>query len=153
MQAPNTSGAGRRSGAVPRHQEQMSASLNRTSLSPVLWVLLAALVGFASSAIFSSWLHWRRGAFVFGYAALVGLFLAVYFSTLEVRPLVQLRRHWRAGLPGGLVLSAVLAHGIGAQPPAGRPAGAALAWALVWLGGAYCVLDALLLTVFPVLSV
>jgi hypothetical protein len=116
-------------------------------------VLLAALIGFASSATFSSWLRLRREAFVLAYAGLGGLFLVTYFLAARVRPMVHLRRHWRGGLLGGLVLGGVLAHAIEGQPPSARPAGASLAWALIWLGAVYGTLDALLLTVLPVLSI
>jgi hypothetical protein len=117
-----------------------------------LWVLLAALLGFVTSAMFSSWLHWPRGAFVLAYAAIAGLFVALYARAAQVRPLVQVRRRWRAGLLGGLLLGGLLAQGVSAQPASARPAGVALAGALAWLGVVYGVVDALLLTVVPVLS-
>lgn len=120
---------------------------------PWAWPLAAAGVGFASSALFSAVLHWPRNRFVLGYALLAGGFVALYLVAARIRPLVQLERRWRAGLLGGLALGAVLAHGVAAQPASARPAGAALAGALVWLGGVYGTLDALLLTVIPVLSV
>jgi len=122
-------------------------------MSPGLGVSLAALVGFASSAIFSSLLHWSRNTFVLGYAALAGLFLAAFAVVGRVRPTIQLRRHWRAGLVGGVLVGIILAYGVRAQPASPRPSGLALAGALAWLGVVYGTLDALLLTVVPVLSV
>jgi hypothetical protein len=115
-------------------------------------VLLAALLGFATSAIFSSCLHWPRGAFVLAYTALAGLFVALYARAARVRPLLQVRRRWLAGLLGGLLLGGLLAQGVSAQPASARPAGVALAGALAWLGVVYGAVDALLLTVVPVLS-
>jgi hypothetical protein len=47
----------------------------------------------------------------------------------------------------------VLAYGGLQQPPSARPEGPALVTALLWLGLVYGTLDALLLTVVPVLSV
>jgi len=122
-------------------------------MSPGVWVSLAALVGFASAVVFSSWLRWDRNTFVAGHAALVGLFLAGYVVIGRVRPMIQLRRHWQAGLVGGFLVGAILAYGVTAQPPSPRPSGVALAGALTWLGVVYGALDALLLTVVPVLSV
>lgn len=122
-------------------------------MPPGAWVALAALVGFAASAIFSSWLHWGRDAFVLGYAALAGPFLAAFVMIGRVRPAVQLRRHWRAGIVGGVLVGVILAYGVGTQPASPRPGGMALAGALAWLGVVYGTLDALLLTVVPVLSV
>jgi len=119
----------------------------------LLWVMLAGLVGFAAAAIFSTWLHWHRNAFVLAYAGLTGAFLTGYFRAFRVPLMVQLRRRWLAGLVIGLLAGAVLAYGVSRQPPSSHPAGTALAASLVWLGLVYGSLDALLLTVVPVLSV
>jgi hypothetical protein len=121
--------------------------------TPGLWVSLAALAGFAGSGIFAGWLHWGRNPFVLGYAALAGLFLTAYVMIGRVHPTVQLRRHWRAGLVGGVVVGMILAYGVMAQPASPRPRGMALVGALAWLGVVYGALDALLLSVVPVLSV
>lgn len=120
---------------------------------PWVWPLAAAGVGFSSSALFAGVLHWPRNRFVLGYTLLAGAFGAMYLVAARIRPLVQLERRWRAGLLGGLAIGALLARGVAAQPVSARPAGAALAGALVWLGGVYGTVDALLLTVIPVLSV
>jgi hypothetical protein len=47
----------------------------------------------------------------------------------------------------------ILAYGVMAQPASPRPRGMALVGALAWLGVVYGALDALLLSVVPVLSV
>ncbi len=125
----------------------------RERIPPGLWVAFAALAGFASSGIFAAWLHWGRNTFVLGYAALAALFLTAYVLIGRVHPTVQLRRHWRAGLVGGVLAGIVLAYGVMAQPASPRPRGMALVGALAWLGVVYGALDALLLSVVPVLSV
>lgn len=117
------------------------------------WILLAGAVGLASSAIFSSWLRVDRATFVLGHATLVAAFAAVYVAVTRIRPLVQLRRHWRAGAAAGVLIGAFLAQGVSAQPASPRPAGAGLGYALLWLGGVYGAADALLLNVVPVLVV
>lgn len=130
---------------IPRSQATHQAS--------VFWVALAGLIGFASAATFSSWLHWGRSAFVGAYAGVTLLFLTVYVMKTAVHPLVQLRRRWVAGVVFGLLGGALLAYGVQGQVPSSRPMGMALIGALVWLGLVYGVLDALLLSVIPVLSV
>jgi hypothetical protein len=122
-------------------------------MPPGLLVSLAALAGFAGSGIFAGWLQWGRNTFVLGYATLAGLFLTAYLIIGRVHPAVQMRRHWRAGLVGGIVVGMILAYGVMAQPVSPRPRGMALVGALGWLGVVYGVLDALLLSVVPVLSV
>jgi hypothetical protein len=121
-------------------------------ITPATWVFLAALTGFASSAVFSGWLQWPRDWFVLGHAFLVGLFLAAFARRSGVRPMVQLRRRWPFGLLVGLLLGAILAQGVLGPPPSPRPTGGALGGALLWLAVVYGVVDALLLSVVPVLA-
>jgi hypothetical protein len=121
--------------------------------SPAVWVLLAALTGFVSAAAFSSWLHFGRNAFVAGYVVVAGVFLTSFMVIAGVRPMVQLRRHWRVGVAAGLLLGAFLAHGVVGQPASSRPVGPALVGGLAWLGIVYGAVDALLLSVVPVLTV
>jgi hypothetical protein len=139
--------------ADEKNKQAPSQSDAAGRMPPGLWVSLAALAGFASSGIFASWLHWPRNAFILGYATLAGLFLAVYAMIGGVHPTVQLRRHWRAGLVGGVLAGIVLAYGVMAQPASPRPRGMALVGALAWSGVVYGAVDALLLSVVPVLSV
>jgi hypothetical protein len=113
----------------------------------------AAALGFASAAAFSSWLHLGRDEFVLGHAALVVPFLIAYVVIARVHPMVQLRRRRLAGVVLGLLAGAVLAWGVSEQPASGHPVGMALAGSLAWLGVVYGTLDALLLTVLPVLAV
>jgi hypothetical protein len=122
-------------------------------LSSFAWLLLAALIGVTSAGIFSSWLHWSRNAFVAGYAAVTALYLAGYVSLGRVSLRTQLIRRWQAGLIGGIAVGAVLAYNVQTQPGSTRPAGLALIGALSWLALVYGAVDALLLTVIPVVIV
>jgi hypothetical protein len=128
------------------------SSISRRT-SPLLWVLLAALVGFGAAATFSSWLRWDRSAFVLGYAGSVLLFTAAYAAISGVSVLAQLRRRWQGGLILGLLTGVLLALNVRSQPGAPRPQGPGLAAALAWLGVVYGAADALLLSVVPVLAV
>ena len=125
----------------------------RVRASPAFWPVLAALVGLAGAATFSSWLHWERNTFVLGHTLLTGVFLTAYGAMARIRPMAQLRQRWLSGLVVGLVAGALLAYGVNSQPSSPRPAGTALAASLLWLGLVYGTVDALLLTVVPVLSV
>jgi hypothetical protein len=128
-------------------------TLRSARSSPSLWVVFAGLVGFATAATFSGWLRWGRDTFVLVYAGITVSFLALYVLATGVRPRVQLRRRWPAGLIMGLLTGALLAYGVQKQPTSSRPVDGALAAALLWLGVVYGLLDALLLTVVPVLSI
>ena len=122
-------------------------------VSPAALVGVTGLVGFGIAALFSSVLHWERDAFVLAYAIVGGGFVALYLRSHRIHPAVQLRRRWLGGLVIGLLAGAVLAFGVSRQPPSPHPTGAALAASLGWLGLVYGTLDALLLTVLPVLCV
>ena len=117
------------------------------------WVFGAALLGFASAALLASLLGLPRDVFVGFYAAIVAGFSLGFLRIGRIDPRVQLRRWWLAGVLVGTLAGALLARTVLLQPGSPRPAGGALAWALLWDGGVYGIADALLLSVVPVLAV
>jgi hypothetical protein len=117
------------------------------------WVLAAGLVGAASSTLFSSVLRFPRDVFVGLHAVVVLGFVFAVVRIEGIDPLVQLRRRWPGGLIAGALTGALLARTVLSQPASARPGGANLAWALLWDGGLYGIIDALLLNVLPVLIV
>jgi hypothetical protein len=122
-------------------------------VSPTAWVIAAAAVGFASSAVFSSLLRLERAPFVFAHALAVGAFAAMYFRLAHVDPVAECRRRPVAGLLAGVAVGLVLLFGVAGQPGGPAPRGIALLAALGWYTGVYGVADAMLLTVIPVLAV
>ena len=117
------------------------------------WVFGAALLGFASAALLASLLGLPRDVFVGFYAAIVAGFSLGFLRIERIDPRVQLRRWWLAGVLVGTLAGALLARTVLLQPGSPRPAGGALAWALLWDGALYGIADALLLSVVPVLAV
>jgi hypothetical protein len=118
-----------------------------------VWVITAAAVGFASSAVFSSWLRLERAPFVFAYALAVGAFGATYFRLARVDPAAECRRRPLLGILAGVAAGLVLLFGVVGQPSGPAPRGTALLAALGWYAGVYGVADAMVLTVIPVLAV
>ena len=116
------------------------------------WILSAALLGFASSAVLSSILHRPRDLFVGFHSVVVAGFVFAFLRIEGIRPGVQLRRRWLPGLVAGVLAGALLARTVLLQPDSPRPGGGALAWALLWDGVLYGIADALLLSVLPVLA-
>jgi hypothetical protein len=117
------------------------------------WILLAGVVGFAASAVFSSLLHLERAAFVAAYGVVGGAFVFVYLSTTGIDPVPQLQRRWGKGIVGGLVFGILLISGVTRQPASAVPHGRRLVFALAWIGLVYGIVDAILLNVVPVLMV
>lgn len=116
------------------------------------WPLMAAGVGLTSSLIFSSALQLPREAFVAFWTLAATAFLAWYLAAQHVDLRVQLRRRWVSGLVGGVLLGALLAAQVFAQPASVRANGLTLVGELLGLGFVYGVVDAMMLTVVPVLS-
>jgi len=119
-------------------------------VSPAVWVIAAAVVGFASSAMFSSLLRLERAPFVFVHALAVGAFGAIYFRLARVAPVAECRRGLLAGFLAGAAIGLVLFFGVTGQPGSPAPRGIDLVVALCWYAGVYGVADATLLTVIPV---
>lgn len=115
-------------------------------------MLLAAMAGGAASGIFSGVLHWSRTAFIGAWLVVASIVLTGFVRAVGLDSAVQFRRRWGAGLVVGVIAGAVLAIGVFRQPSSPIPGGGALLAELLWPGAVYGVLDALMLTVLPVLA-
>jgi hypothetical protein len=86
------------------------------------------------------------------FAAVVSLF-AAYARSTRLDLLETLTRHWRVGSLVGLVFGFALVRNVLADDATPRPEGAYFIFELIWRGGIYGAVDALLLTVLPCLVV
>lgn len=109
--------------------------------------------GFAVPYLGSSTLELQHDVYLAAYfAAVVALFTAYVRSTrLDLR--ATLTRHWRLGSLLGLVVGVVLVRNVLSEDATPRPDGAYLVFELIWRGGIYGAVDAVLLTVLPCLIV
>jgi hypothetical protein len=117
------------------------------------WFGAAAAVGFAVPYVGSSILELHHDVYLAVYfAAVLTLFSAYVRSTrLDVR--ATLTRHWKLGSLLGLVVGAALVRNVLSEDATPRPDGAYFTFELIWRGGIYGAVDALLLTVMPCLIV
>ena len=113
------------------------------------WPAVVAAAGFATSAVGTSLLHLNRNWFVAVWAAVAAGTLAAWVLSEGWDPLVQLRRRWMAGLIVGVIAGVPLALAATRGPAA---AGGAGAGELLWLGLVYGAVDAVMLSVVPVLA-
>jgi len=117
----------------------------------VLWLAAAAAGGFLLSYVLVDRWALPRNAFVLGHVVLTGLFFAAYAWWSRVGPR-ELLGDARRGLLGGLVAGAFMVAFVLSGPSSPAPAGWDFAGAIVWVGIVYATIDALLLSVFPVLA-
>ena len=118
-----------------------------------LWVLGAAALGYSISALFSGVFRLRRSTYLLAYIPLAGAFSVTYFQTSAVNVLDLVVDAWPWGLLGAGVVGSLAIKNVLSQPPSPRRSGANLLLDLLWPGLAYGVVDALLLSVLPVVAV
>ena len=116
------------------------------------WIAAAACLGFAIAAVFSGIFHLPRSIYLIPYVGLTGLFFYA-FTRWSGLPITNLIRHnWVWGVIGAILLGMFTVHNILSQPASPRAEGMNLAFDLLWVGVIYGLIDALLLSVLPVLA-
>ena len=117
------------------------------------WFGIAAAAGFAVPFVGSSLLDLQHDLYLGVYFVVVlGLFAAYAVATqLDVR--ATLSRHWKLGVALGAVFGFALVRNVLSGEATPRPHGAYYVFELIWRGGIYGAVDALLLTVLPCLVV
>jgi hypothetical protein len=116
------------------------------------WIVAAGLLGLAISVIFAGLLRLPRNIYLIPYIGLAGLFLYAYvrWSGISIGNLV--RHNWIWGIIGAVLLAAFTIKNVLSQPASPRPEGFSLVFEILWSGVAYGLVDALLLSVLPVLA-
>ena len=117
------------------------------------WFAVALVVGFSVPFIGSSVLKLQHDVYLGVYfAAVLGLVSAYALTTrLDVKAVA--RRNWKLGVLLGIVVGFALVRNVFSDNGTPRPHGAYYVFELVWRGGIYGAMDALLLTVLPCLVV
>ena len=116
----------------------------------LVWIAVAALLGFAISAIFAGTLHLPRNLYLIPYVGLAGLFIYSYirWSGLSIPEL--LLHNWYWGVIGAVLIGVFVIRNVLSQPASPQPEGLTLAFDILWSGVIYGSIDALLLSVIPV---
>ncbi len=116
------------------------------------WIVAAALLGFAISAVFAGLLHLPRSLFLVVYVVLVVPFLYAFMRSSSLSAGSLLKHNWIWGLVAAVLFGAFVVRNVLSQPASPTSQGAALAFDILWLGVVYGALDALFLSVLPVLA-
>lgn len=121
--------------------------------SSLIWILIASFLGFTVSAIFAGWLKLKRNVYLLIYIPLVtALFIAfVILNDLNIKEILLINLAW--GLLGAFLAGAFVVKNVLSQPSSERQKGLALISDIIWPGFTYGLIDALLLSVLPILAV
>ncbi len=118
----------------------------------LLWVAAAAVLGFAIAEIFAGLLHLPRSIYLVPYIGLVSAFVYAFVRWSRISVSEILRHNWVWGLIGALLVGAFTVYNILSQPASARSEGVSLVLELLWVGVVYGLVDALLLSVLPVIA-
>jgi hypothetical protein len=118
-----------------------------------MWVLASGAVGFAVAAIFAGLLKLPRRVYLMVYIPVTLVFFVLFIRTESIDLAAALLHHWWWGLLGAALCSTVVIKNVLAQRPSPRSEGVDLVIDVLWPGAAYGLIDALLLTVIPVMAV
>jgi len=118
-------------------------------LTHIFWLLGAGVFGFVLAAYFGDRLHLSRRWFLVPYNLGIIAFLTAYtlLTGLDINTLIQRNLVW--GLIAGVMVGAILVANVLSQPPSESGTG----FDLLWAGIVYGTLDALLLSVMPVVAI
>jgi hypothetical protein len=122
-------------------------------ISGIVWILIASLLGFTIAAIFAGWLKLKRNVYLLFYIPLVAavFFAFVILNDLDIKGIF--RFNWAWGLSGAFLAGAFVVKNVLSQPSSERQKGVALISDILWPGFTYGLIDALLLSVLPILAV
>jgi MFS family permease len=121
--------------------------------SSIIWILIASLLGFTIAAVFAGWLKLKRNVYLLFYIPLVAALLTAFViaNDLNIKEIIQ--HNWGWGLFGAVIVGALVVKNVLSQPSSERQKGVALLSDILWSGFAYGLIDALLLSVLPILAV
>jgi hypothetical protein len=119
----------------------------------LLWILIASLLSFSVAAIFAGLLKLQRNIYLLIYIPFVIVLFAWYIISNDIIIRDLILHNWYWGLPGALLAGAFVIRNVYSQPPSKRNTGLGLVTDITWSGLTYGLMDALLLSVLPILAV
>jgi len=133
---------------LQRHPQAIQLSLS----GQLTWYVAGALIAFLLPFLFSSVLDLDSDLYYSVYFTGAVAFLALYAITTRLDLVGLFTRNWRWSLALGLLVAAILVAGVTQREDSTpHPDGLYFAFTILWRGLLYGVVDALILTAFPVL--
>lgn len=117
-----------------------------------LWIIIASIIGFGIAAISTDLLKLRRNVFLLFYVPIVGIlfFLFIKSNHIDFHGLIKHNLYW--GLLAAVLAGAFVLRNVFSQPSSPRSQGGALFIDVLWPGIAYGLMDSILLSIIPVLT-
>jgi hypothetical protein len=116
-----------------------------------IWYVAGAALAFAVPYVFSSVLDLHHDLYYLIYFAVMAAFLGAYITATRADVAGLFRRGWKVSLVLGVLASVFVVVNVLTRDATPRPSGAYFGFEVLWRGLAYGVVDALVLTAFPVL--
>ncbi|HLV01160.1 MAG TPA: hypothetical protein VKZ59_07835 [Acidobacteriota bacterium] len=116
------------------------------------WLLATLTVGFTVSAFFAGVLRLPRNLFLLPYSLVAIGFLQAYLHFSGVDLSAHYRKNPIIGILAATLAGILVVMNVVSQPASPAPDGLDLFFALLWAGIVYGLLDALLLSVIPVIA-
>lgn len=136
---------------VPSRRVRQPAAQPESWTTQLRWFAAAAVVSFAVPFIFSSVLALQHDVYLGIYFAVVLAGFATYATATQLDVRAALLRHWKLGVALGIAFGFALVRNVFSETATPHPHGSYYVFELVWRGGIYGAVDALLLTVLPCL--
>jgi hypothetical protein len=121
--------------------------------SSLIWILIASFLGFTVAAVFAGWLKLKRNIYLLFYIPLVAALLAAFVISNDLNIKEIILHNWTWGLLGAVLAGTFVVKNVLSQPSSERKKGVALVSDILWPGFTYGLIDALLLSVLPILAV
>ena len=122
-------------------------------LTQIVWIVLAAVLSFSIAAIFAGWLKLRRGLYLVFYIVVMAAFFVAFIVSNDVDVTQILSYNWYWGLLGAVAAGALAIGNVLSQPASKRRTGRGYVADLLWPGFSYGLIDALILSVLPILAI
>lgn len=119
----------------------------------IIWILSASFLGFAVASIFAGLLKLTRNLYLLIYIPVVAAIFFLFIVINKISLTEILSHNWYWGVIGALLAGAFVLKNVYSQPSSKRSTGFALLTDIAWPGLVYGLMDALLLSVIPVLAI
>lgn len=119
----------------------------------MIWILIASVIGYAIAFIFAGLLKLPRNLYLLIYIPLVAALFILFTISNKINIIEIFLQNWYWGLIGAVVAGVFVIKNVFSQPSSKRSNRLELLIDIIWPGLIYGLIDALLLSVLPILAI